>query len=106
MDKRINWATLDAEEKAQYFGIHILNSKETVYDYDLLQKCLLRIDLATRKLFVKNMLSETAHSVYQGLSQEQVQSEETMLNYYFHLLAADLDMMSKCLYWAVRGEGV
>ena len=107
IERNANWATLDDAEKAEWLTEHVLHvAAAKILDYNLVQTCVARLDAVQRKQFVANMLSEVAAHTYDGLTQAEIESDQTRENFYFNCVSQTPDVIGKCIHWAIRGEGV
>lgn len=105
IDISSNWALLNADQRAEWLCRFLLHSQTKPFDHNLIHECIVALQ-NKRELFVKNMLSELAHTVYAGKSREQIASAATRSEFYYACFMLPIEAVGKCIYWTVRNEEV
>lgn len=104
IELRSNWALFDDKQKAEWLCRFHLSCDIRPFDHNLIHDCIAK--LKNNDLFVKNMLSEMAHIVYQNKSDAEIQTDAVRYQFYYSCFLLPIDAVGKCIYWTVRGEEV
>lgn len=113
IDHTFNWDAMTPAEKTQWLSHYVLGSEqqfdfgENSESYWLLHQCEEKISHSNnRLLWIKNVTSEVSAHVYNGLTDEQIQSGDTLWNYYEYFHTAPFNLRGRSLYFATRGLAV
>lgn len=105
IEMRSNWALLTNEQRSEWLCRFLLHCPTRQFDHNLLHDCMVALR-DKRDLLVRNILSELAHTVYAGMTQEQIASASTRTEFYYTCMVQPPELIGKCIYWTVRGEEV
>lgn len=105
------WHEYNDQEKLAWLMAHVIQGATIVAEdhqqpkYDLLfiRQCEQTLDAAQRKLYMRYMNSAIANLTYDGLSDEEQQSDETSDKFYWNYLTADHDLRGRCI-WNVVAD--
>lgn len=105
-----NWDAMTEAEKTAWLSEHILKNeqnfefgenKETLW---LVNQCESIVKGSRhRQLWIENVTSEVSAHVYAGLSDKEIQSQDTLWSYYEHFHTAPVSLRGRALYFAQRG---
>jgi len=105
-----NWDAMTDAEKTAWLSEHILG-QDSSFDfgenkdtYVLIARCEAEIKASRhRQLWIENVTSEVSAHVYRDMSDQQIQSQDTLWSYYEYFHTAPMSLRGRALYFAYRG---
>lgn len=110
VDFTYNWDAMTGAEKTAWLSQHVLKNEqlfefgENKDSYWLIHQCESIIkESRQRQLWIENVTSEVSAHVYNGMSDREIQSQDTLWLYYEHFHTAPVTLRGRAIYFAQRG---
>lgn len=106
---KMNWDAMNASEKFSWLSQHVLGNERSgeLGDNDssvlLIHACEQVMSQGDTSLWMKNVVSEVSASVYRDKTDAQIQSSETLWEYYQFMHTAPVELRARAIYFSKRG---